>query len=1017
MSMDDLAKAIGASRSFICLLENGKSGITVAKAKRLSDVIGIPFAELLSSAGQVNENDDRWINYLYDRYDLDDEDCRLLKRFVRESGIEPHTPGEDDEAFRNRWDAFYKTAQAFLPDPTSRFFDDADVRSLLKEMGAPEARDWESVRKAVDVLITDRCGRGDGCANGEEWRKRVIERLSILPVDVDDKSDFNALVREREELRLPSIMGGLAMVTSSDSILSAVYASKANGKCVHVLVVDSAKRGLGKGDFPFWHEAARVLLDPKLKVGTGAPLNRDGTEASPLERFLSRIAVWFAFSFEGARKAVESSSSKMQTATWIAKFRDAVYPSATLRMAGVFIAECSDVPVVYLEAGMRVKNRELAARKTRSSDYEMLAKDPNARLRVGFQFRNAAADVEGVNIRVGMRVGEKSPISECFASGEPSCGEDALSAWPYALSGTLTASACKTDGDHCVRAFLYKSVAPSYLLAPESEYKRISETYFAVLKRLCPNDETATDKCYGRFFTAPAMIEEMVDAAISRLMSVKRKNAVRMIDPFAGDGRLVFALLERMNAEGLLPRRSVSVTLLDVDVSELSDAKQKIKGLLAGSGLEVSVEVTACDAFLDSRDRQFDICITNPPWCILKPAQGLGGSSFSKDDRRIHDEALKAYQAMLREMFPTAASGSGFSRNCVNLSRCGLAKAEGFVKAGGLLAAVMPATLFSDQVSGEMRRELFEKWSVRNIAYYPAECKLFGSVDQTSVTFVAVKVPAERQDLTIRRFNKSMAASETACSDDEIRFIGERDYVVPFAYDRSQWAVLEKVQRLTPLSQMDGVEFVRELDETRIGERLADTGRVRFIKGFMVDRFSGEPREAKFLIEDGGRLPPSVWHPKIVWRDVSRESQSRRLKATIVPSGYIAGNSLGVLFSKTSDLNELRYLLAVVNSFVFEFQARLHLVSNHVPAGVIRDLCVPTQCDRELKDDISQAVASVIGAHHFAEEAMIECLVGKAYGLDMEEFMEVVDLFKLPEGDRKTVNDCAAKVFGEGAGR
>ena len=181
MSMDDLAKAIGASRSFICLLENGKSGITVAKAKRLSDVIGIPFAELLSSAGQVNENDDRWINYLYDRYDLDDEDCRLLKRFVRESGIEPHTPGEDDEAFRNRWDAFYKTAQAFLPDPTSRLFDDADVRSLLKEMGAPEARDWESVHKAVDVLITERCGRGDGCANGDEWRKRVIGFKGVRP--------------------------------------------------------------------------------------------------------------------------------------------------------------------------------------------------------------------------------------------------------------------------------------------------------------------------------------------------------------------------------------------------------------------------------------------------------------------------------------------------------------------------------------------------------------------------------------------------------------------------------------------------------------------------------------------------------------------------------------------------------------------------------------------------------------------------------------------------------------------
>ena len=1017
MSMDDLARAIGASRSFICLLENGKSGITVAKAKRLSDVIGIPFAELLSSAGQSTEDEDKWINYLYDRYDLDDEDCRLLKRFVRESGIEPDSSGEDDDTFRNRWDAFYKTAQAFLPDPTSRLFDDAEVRSLLKELGAPEARDWASVRRAVEIVIAERCGDGEGYKNGEEWRQHVTERLSILPLDVDGKSDFNGLVREREELRIPSIMGGLAMVTSSDSILSAVYKSKADGKRVYVLVADSAKMGRGHGDFPFWHEAARVLVDPKLKGGTGANIHRDGTEAPPLERFLSRIAVWFAFSFEGARRAAESSSTKMLTASRIAEFKDAVYPGATLRMAGVFIAECFDSPVVYLEAGKRLKNRELAMRKMRPSDYEMFAKDPNARLRVGFKFRNAAADIYGVNIRVGMRIGDKSPITDSFAKGGSSHGEDALSSWPYALSGTLTTSAYKAENDYCVRAFLYKNESPTYLLAPESEYRRISETYFEVLRRLCPKDEMTSDKCYGRFFTAPAMVEVMIDASIAKMMSVKRKNTISIIDPFAGDGRLVVALLKRMKSENLLPRRSISVTLLDVDVSELSEAERTIKELFANSRMEISVEIVACDSFLDARDHQFDICITNPPWCILKPAQGLGGGIFSKDDRRMYDEALKAYQGMLREMFPSATTGNGFSRNCVNLSRCGLAKAESFVKAGGLLAAVMPATLFSDQVSGEMRKDLFEKWTIRNIAYYPAECKLFGLVDQTSVTFVAVKVPAEKQDLTIRRFDKSMSATDIECSDEEIRFIEKRDYVVPFSYNKRQWSVLEKVQQFTKFSQLEDVEFARELDETRIDEKLADTGRVRFIKGFMVDRFSCEPNTARYLIESGERLPPSVWQPKIVWRDVSRESQSRRLKATLIPSGYIAGNSLGVLLSKTSDLNELRYLLAVINSFVFEFQARLHLVSNHVPAGVIKNLCVPENCSKELKNEISRAVAKVIGTHEFVDEAMIECLVGKAYGLDIEEFKDVVDLFKLQDGERLTVDNCAANVFRKGVAR
>ena len=495
------------------------------------------------------------------------------------------------------------------------------------------------------------------------------------------------------------------------------------------------------------------------------------------------------------------------------------------------------------------------------------------------------------------------------------------------------------------------------------------------------------------------MTEHMVCSMVPKLTFAKRQKRLRVIDPFAGDGRLIVQLVNGLVKSKKLPKEAISVTVMDVDCSALDDLQSRISAILRGTGVKCEVKVTCGDSFAEKTVADYDICITNPPWCVLKPVQKIGDHVLDPDQKREFNGAVRAYQKMLWTLYPTCDAGSGFGRNCVNLSRCGLEKALRLVRRGGFCAAVMPATLFSDQVSGEMRKILIEDWDLVRINYYPAECKLFGKVDQTSVTLVARNTRNGKRGFEVCCFDRQMNASVMKCDEGHVAFMRECDYVVPFGYEEKQWTVLAKLRKYPTLGSFSRLEFARELDETRVEERLAADGKVRFVKGYMVDRYSTEPPDVRFFSDPAYKLPLSVWRSKIVWRDVSRESQKRRMKATILPSGYIAGNSLGVLYSPENDMELLKYVLAILNSRVFEFQARLHLVSNHVPAGILRQIRIPQTCDNLLKGRICQEVDRALSGAHESEE-IIESLVAKAYGLTDLEYGEIVKKFTAADADK-----------------
>lgn len=438
LSMDDLAQEIGASRSFIWLLEKGKCGITAVKADRLAKVLGLPFESLFTAQGGIGDNSSRWLTYLTEKHKLGQTEQNLLVKFVRDAGLGEDQDDETGESFQKRWDAFYKTVCAFLPNPVQRFFADAEVRQLLSVMGLNGVESWREVREQFIEKMVSRVVSSE-CANGTDWRVHIEKVLGIETLLIDDSCDVATLFADRSDIAEPAIMGGVALVTSSNRMLGAVYR---HSKGKYVLVEDRRGEKAAHRDFAFWHEATRVLVDPELKLGRGIKCALDGLDRTPIEKLVCRLAVWFAFGFNTAKTNCEAVvAGSIPSVAAVSEIRDEVYPQAPLWMTIAAIMDAQERPMLYVVSTLRLKHSERTAKGICIEETEKMRNDPDAKLRVAYVYSNIAAEESGLELRLGMRIGKKSPIYRSFKTQASVKGAENLADWDYDLAGEVEADA------------------------------------------------------------------------------------------------------------------------------------------------------------------------------------------------------------------------------------------------------------------------------------------------------------------------------------------------------------------------------------------------------------------------------------------------------------------------------------------------------------------------------------------------------------------------------------------------
>jgi len=422
----------------------------------------------------------------------------------------------------------------------------------------------------------------------------------------------------------------------------------------------------------------------------------------------------------------------------------------------------------------------------------------------------------------------------------------------------------------------------------------------------------------GRYYTGEPVgrrLAQQAAMAFHRLHPFARSIAV--VDPFGGDGRLIEWLVEAW-VDSAFPDVRWDIAIWDLDDVGFSDARERLKGVTARYGVKQRCTFKTLDTFSEALKKRasFDLVLTNPPWELLKPDR-RELEALTATRRAKYISQMRAYDEWLGEHYPLSQPRRKFAGWGTNLSRVGFEASLSLARQGGVVGAVLPASFLADDQTADLRANLLTRHTVHSAAYYPAEAKLYGSADVASIA-VALTVGGEpAQSLTVGTHNIATCRLEQASIKLDLEALRKVDFVMPISFGSKSLALLTGFAQRFPTwldlesRAADSLWAGREIDETGIARWLQPGGGPAplFIKGRMIGRYATVETPSRTVKKPDWSPPPSTRARRIAWRDVSRPSQKRRMIATLIEAGCVAGNSLGVAYFRDGAETPLLALL------------------------------------------------------------------------------------------------------------
>ncbi len=509
----------------------------------------------------------------------------------------------------------------------------------------------------------------------------------------------------------------------------------------------------------------------------------------------------------------------------------------------------------------------------------------------------------------------------------------------------------------------------------------------------------------GRFYTPEVVGKHLVRGMRN---AVRNRPAagpvVTIVDPFCGDGRLPAWLLSALAADEHGVGIRYVVELWDRDEDALKSAKRAVTHVARALGVNALVRPVLCDSFEHAPTRfgQFDFVITNPPWDVLKPdVREL--RTLKRREACEYVSQMRGQADRLATLYGTSMPAKRYSGWGVNLARCGTELAFRLARERGVVGIVSPATLLADQVSSGLRRWLISNFRVRDLAYFPAEARLFKGVDQPSATVIATSDDPGGFAPLLTAYDRDCRPHSVLSLSVSRSRLEASGFAIPLQFGGDYWELMARLESLPTFGDLerDGELWAgRELDETRSHDYLAEHGSYLFIKGRMVTRFEIAEAPTLGVRRDGPRVPPSADHTRVAWRDVARPTQARRMHAALIPAGWVTGNSLSVAYFHKEDPRRLKALLAIINSLAFEFQVRARSATAHVPLGVVRHTRIPALVDPGIVQDLARLSERCMrkGRGAFVD---LEVHVSQLFGFGQDEMSTLLSFFpKIADGER-----------------
>lgn len=359
--------------------------------------------------------------------------------------------------------------------------------------------------------------------------------------------------------------------------------------------------------------------------------------------------------------------------------------------------------------------------------------------------------------------------------------------------------------------------------------------------------------------------------------------------------------------------------------------------------------------------KKFDIVIANPPYVVL-------GKDY-KD--------LKIYKRLYK-----AASGGK-----MNLYKIFIEKAISLLKNGGSLAFINPSNYLSSADSKNLRRFLLEETNLIEIIEYSEKDKIFENVTQALTTMVLVK---EKKEENIANLNTKRGGIQKG-NQQEFKENKNSEFIF-------KNRIIEKIAK----KEKTLGDFVQGFQ----GEINVSTKKSFFVNQPIAGYYPvwrGNYIGSYFKLQHPTEYYPSANDTRdhfklkrIMFQEVSNQAQKKRIKAVIIGENNFCGHTCNYIFS---DKLDLKFILSLLNSKLFNYYFSYYNNTNHVPIGEIKS--IPFDVDLETYNfkkqvDFVEKILKLIESDDYENnpekqaevqgyEKQVDQIVYELYGLTDEE--------------------------------
>ena len=548
-------------------------------------------------------------------------------------------------------------------------------------------------------------------------------------------------------------------------------------------------------------------------------------------------------------------------------------------------------------------------------------------------------------------------------------------------------------------------------------------------------------KSLGAYATPSSFAEAIARAAIPRPQS---GSDLRIVDPSCGAGALLVACLDKLAPEVGPSRRLAALNLYGM---ELDPAARELAclhvwmaaGAHEGDLQRIAKNIRCGNALLHPwhDEAPYDVLVMNPPWESLRhrTADPVQASHRDATLQRINKKTPG--NDGLPDLYSCQGSGDR------NLCKAFIELAPHLLKASGRLSALIPAAFTSDEGMSELRALYLEHFSIETWTGFENRGKAFDIDSRYKFGILTgAKSRLGTHRLGLRAFAvepDETEASHVFVSREKLKLIGGPVGIIPDITSEQELDILSTMllrgKAFFDEGEMGPVRYKREVDLT-LGKqkglfsrlenrpliwnndatlRVESSGTfVPVLEGRMVGQYDffqkswveGEGRTAVW--RDNGDSPLQSCRPQYVARptenlqnrlaicDVTSATNTRTVHATVVPDGWVCGNTAPVLSFSSSQA--MFAGLAILNSMTFDWLARrivsgLHLNKFYLscmkwPDLASNEMKVLAEAGRILAASVPRPPLELGSASNGESEnksAAVEALVAKGYGLSPTE--------------------------------